>query len=129
MAPWISLSRSAGMASLCCSSSSKESTEKQILSRGHLPSSALGLNSLDDEPVDGQDYHGSQDRYREASEIEPEVQHLRPGHEPVEETSYEGARHSEEHSDYAPTGVAAWHQQLRDYPRDQPEDYPAKYTQ
>src|SRR5215211_3353599 len=83
----------------------------------------------EDEPVDGQDDYSSQDCYHEASEIEPEVQHLGPGHEPVEEPSHEGPHHPEEHSDYAPAGVAAWHQQLRDYPRDQPEDYPAEHTQ
>jgi hypothetical protein len=40
----------------------------------------------------------------EAIEIEREEQHLRLGHEPVEEPSYEGAHLSEEHSGYAPPG-------------------------
>src|SRR5215212_1550719 len=51
-----------------------------------------------------------QDRYREAPKVEPEVQHLRSGHEPVEEPSHEGTHHPEEHGDYAPAGVATRHQ-------------------
>ena len=96
--------------------------------RGRLPRSVPG-STPEDEPVDGQYGHGSQDRYREASEIEPEVQQLRPGHELVDKPSHKGARHPEEHGDYAPAGVAARHQKFRDYTRDQSEHYPAKHTQ
>src|ERR687898_833739 len=87
------------------------------------------LNSTsEEEPVDGEHHHRSQDRYREAPEVEPEVQHLRPRREPVEEAPHEGASHPEKHRNYAPAGITSRHQQPRDYPRDQTEDHPAEYA-
>ena len=74
--------------------------------RVRLRASPMG-STPEDEPIDGQYDHGSHNRYREASKVEPEVQHLRPGQEPVEEPSHEGTHHPEEHGDYAPAGVAA----------------------